>query len=98
MHFEQTTQKVDFNQMLFDRQARQIPIDYDKGFLVRNDNGNLKGEKRNYKNYFDMPKSTKSKMKNEKMVYNDLKKDIMNNSQYKYDDKSNSKLPKIYDK
>lgn len=45
MHFEQTTQKLDFNQMLFDRQARQIPIDYDKGFLVKNENVNLKGEK-----------------------------------------------------
>jgi len=34
-----------------------------------------------------MPKSTKSKMKNEKMIYNDLKKDIMNNSFMKHDDK-----------
>lgn len=34
-----------------------------------------------------MPKSIKSKIKNEKMVYNDLKKDVMNNSFMKQDEK-----------
>lgn len=50
-HFEQTTQKVDFDQMLFDRQVRQIPIDYDKmNQIIKEDNGNGKGEKMKIKN------------------------------------------------